>query len=112
MPKRTRTTLRERDLSKHQVSHETKIGRQIIPQANGCWLWKGQSQRYGASTVGPSQHKAKVHRYVYGLLVGPIDDELILHHHCETPGCCNPAHLEPMTQGDHRRLHAALKRSA
>lgn len=39
-----------------------------------------------------------VHRLLYTLLVGPIPDELVLDHKCKDRACCNPSHVEPVTQ--------------
>ncbi|TDD77726.1 HNH endonuclease [Actinomadura rubrisoli] len=38
-----------------------------------------------------------VHRFVYESLVGPIPEGLVLDHLCRVRACCNPAHLEPVT---------------
>jgi HNH endonuclease len=83
-----------------------RIGAQIEPQHDGCWLWRGNPDTYGK----PNQHGSSVlvHRYVYRILVGPIPDGHDLHHTCETPGCCNPAHLVPLTHSEHRALHHQL----
>jgi hypothetical protein len=42
--------------------------------------------------------------------VGEIPEGHHLHHTCETPGCCNPAHLEPLSPGDHVRKHRDSRR--
>lgn len=87
---------------------ETQVGRMIEPQPNGCWLFKGRPDDYGDATVGGTRIRA--HRFVYETLVGPIPDGHVVHHECETPGCCNPEHLTPLTIGDHNRRHAEMKR--
>lgn len=89
-------------------SMETKIGKNIQPQANGCWLWKGNADEYGL----PGYLGIVVHRFVYQTLIGPIPAEHVLHHTCENKGCCNPLHLVPMLNGDHISHHAALRRQA
>lgn len=86
---------------------ETRVGRHIEPQPNGCWLYNGQTDRYGQVK---GAHRGRrwsmpAHRFVYEVLVGRIPEGHHLHHECETPGCCNPEHLAPLTPGDHRRLH-------
>lgn len=85
-----------------------RIGSQIVPQANGCWLWRGRTDIYGKANEHGSQ--LTVHRYVYEILVGPIPDGCHLHHECETPSCCNPAHLVPLTPKEHKAAHRELSR--
>lgn len=40
-----------------------------------------------------------VHRLAYEVEVGPLGDRVICHR-CDTPLCCNPAHMMPGTQAD------------
>lgn len=53
------------------------------PQGYGMFYWDGRLQR--------------VHRIVYELVVGPIPAGLVIDHLCRNRGCCNPDHLEPVT---------------
>ncbi|MFK5284023.1 HNH endonuclease signature motif containing protein, partial [Lacticaseibacillus paracasei] len=46
--------------------------------------------------VGGKSQKA--HRFMYERLVGPIPAGMQLDHLCRVRPCCNPAHLEPVTQ--------------
>jgi hypothetical protein len=63
----------------------------------GCWPWRGNlnSNGYGRLYVGI--HRRAAHRIAYELLVGPIPEGLTLDHLCRNHACCNPAHLEPVT---------------
>lgn len=83
-----------------------EVGSKIEPHPSGCWLWTGRIvDGYGhAPTVGI------VHRFVYRTLVGPIPEGYVIHHACGVRACCNPAHLVPMTIGDHVVYHAAERR--
>ena len=92
-------------------SLEAQVGRRIHPQPNGCWLWDGQTERYGHVIVTISGERSQVHahRWVYETLVGPIPKNHQLHHECETKGCVNPAHLVPLLPAAHYRQHAVLK---
>ncbi len=85
----------------------------------GCWLWTGEIDRYGYGCFGigskadGTRRKAKAHRVTYAALRGEIPAGLLTDHVCHTvavdaggcPGgnaclhrrCCNPWHLEMVT---------------
>jgi hypothetical protein len=85
-------------------SREAEIGAHIKPQPDGCWLYNGEADKY--HTIFWRGRTQPAHRVVYEILVDEIPDGLHLHHNCETPGCVNPEHLEPVTPGEHRTIHA------
>ena len=64
-----------------------------VPES-GCWLWLGGWTRKGYGRL-PLRDRSSVlaHRLFYEAHVGPIPDGLIVCHTCDTPACCNPAHL-------------------
>jgi HNH endonuclease len=91
-----------------------------------CWPWTGGkigSSGYGQFSVGPRGNSvgSTAHRWAYEYAVGPIPAGLVLDHACHTDdptciegdacphrACCNPAHLEPVTQAENlRRKHNA-----
>lgn len=95
-----------------------------------CWLWLGTLNDRGYGTVGvpggeivaiepmnysPSRKDDRMrlaHRIIYELLVGPIPKGYHLHHRETCPhNCVNPAHMTPMTPGEHSRLHPDNARS-
>lgn len=90
-------------------SDEARVGRLIKPQPNGCWIHGDDPNLYRKQRLREGQRQ--IHRYVYETLRGPIPEGWVLHHHCETPACCNPDHLEPMTYSEHRRLHLQARRA-
>lgn len=73
--------------------------RQRIVMIGDCWAWcgvvNGHSGYGQVNWRGYTAHK--VHRATYELLVGPIPDGLTIDHLCFNRMCCNPAHLEPVT---------------
>lgn len=69
-----------------------------------CWVYTGYRNHKGYGWIrAGSRGKASVHRVVYEALVGPIPDGLLLDHLCRVRSCCNPAHLEPVTQWENTR---------
>lgn len=75
-----------------------------VEKSPTCWLWKSTTTAsgYGVfatySPDGPKQVRA--HRYAYELVVGPIPEGLVLDHLCRVQTCVNPAHLEPVENGE------------
>jgi len=65
-----------------------------------CWIWTGAvfQRRGGYGAVGYEGRTWRIHRLTYTLLVGPVPSGLVLDHLCRQRLCCNPAHLEPVTQ--------------
>jgi len=87
--------------SKIRVSTET-----------GCWEWTAAIGTVGYGKIVWEGRVVDSHRVVYGLLVGPIPDGLVIDHLCHTPECrdfadrtgcthrrCqNPEHMSTVTQ--------------
>ena len=87
-----------------------------VVMGDNCWYWSGAHNGlgYGQFQTGPraSRETFYSHRFVYEELRGPIPEGLELDHLCRNPGCCNPAHLEPVThQQNMKRSKAATKMS-
>lgn len=73
----------------------------------GCWVWRGARQKSGYGNVKMNKRHHGVHRLVFEILRGPVPNGLVLHHRCTNKPCCNPDHLEPVTQSENRRRHWA-----
>jgi hypothetical protein len=71
----------------------------VVVRPSGCWEWQGSliSQGYGSFGIGPTGRGVRVHRFAYELLRERIPDGLTLDHLCRNRACCNPNHLEPVT---------------
>lgn len=69
-----------------------------------CWLWKAacSPSGYGRFSVvyGAVRTTQQAHRVAYELVKGVIPDGMIVRHDCDTPACCNPAHLQLGTHQD------------
>lgn len=90
--------------------------RVAIDPETGCWNWTGgtNSNGYGWGQKGPGQPKRVMHRIMWEAHNnGPIPDGLQLDHLCRNRLCCNPAHLEPVTnaQNTTRQDHANRRKS-
>lgn len=72
-----------------------------VNKTETCWLWTGQLDISGYGQILRNGKLFKTHRVAYELLVGPIPEGLTLDHvkdrGCQHRSCCNPAHLEPVT---------------
>lgn len=69
----------------------------FIDASGDCWNWTGGTDPDGYGIGRVNNKSVRVHRTVYKHLVGPIDDNLVLDHLCQNRRCCNPDHLEPVT---------------
>jgi len=90
---------------------DPRIERMISAQSDfGCWLWQGATVFAGNGRVPYGRIcrgnvRLLAHRWVYTVMVGPIDPGHELHHECCTPLCVNPRHLEALHPDDHDWLH-------
>jgi len=69
----------------------------IAVDERGCWVWQNACNNKGYGQVGVGGKVCSTHRVAYELLVGPIPAGLHIDHLCRNRACCNPAHLEPVT---------------
>ena len=96
-----------------------------VDEHTGCWLWTGAKNKAGygrvAMPTGTQGGRTElVHRVTYTEYVGPIPEGLVLDHTCHDPevcidpcphtACCNPEHLEPVTQREN--LHRGAGQQA
>lgn len=68
-----------------------------------CWISGYAHNGVGYTCVATEGRRVLCHRFTYELFVGPIPDGLVLDHLCRVPRCCNPAHLEPVTNRENLR---------
>jgi len=88
---------------------------------DGCWLWTGGKDQYGYGMTFYRGIRERSHRVVYSMIIGPIPKGVDarrhaqLDHVCKNKSCCNPEHLELVTQrenvlrGDSPPAQNALK---
>lgn len=94
------------------LSDLAKFHKSYTVMDNGCWQWRRAISRAGYGvmrvTCDSRPRAVNAHRWGYQQLVGPISPELTLDHLCRNRGCVNPAHLEPVTQGQNVRRGRAM----
>ncbi len=82
----------------------------IAVSENGCWLWQRyrDSRGYGCTTV--SGYPVRCHTVTWFMKHGTIPEQgRHLDHLCNTPQCCNPAHLRDCTHQENLSRAAMLK---
>lgn len=78
-----------------------------------CWIW---NKTKPATTTGYSQLSINgvthlLHRLVFELYHGPLQDGECVLHTCDNRPCCNPDHLVAGTKGDNNKDRAEKGRS-
>lgn len=71
--------------------------------ATPCRIFLGSKDKLGYGRIHRSGIPELVHRIVYEQERGEIPDGLVIDHLCRVPACCNPDHLEPVTQRENVR---------
>lgn len=88
---------------------EERLWSRVTISDSGCWEWQGAlTAGYGVIGRGSrSEGTVLTHRLAYELVVGPIpEDRPHIDHLCRNRRCCNPDHLEAVTQAENnRRAH-------
>ncbi len=75
-----------------------------VPEPNsGCWLWLGMVDECGYARVQYHGRLRGAHRAMYERERGPVPAGLVLDHLCRVRSCVNPAHMEPVTNGENLR---------
>lgn len=75
----------------------SKVDRSTGPDT--CWLWTA-STAHGYGSVGYSGRTYIAHRIAFFLTHHTDPGALFVRHTCDTPLCCNPAHLLLGTHAD------------
>jgi predicted RNA-binding Zn-ribbon protein involved in translation (DUF1610 family) len=92
----------------------TALSRLVIPEdRDQCWGWRGVlSGQKGYPSFGlwtsrlhngwgrkrRAPKAVRIHRLMYVTEVGPIKKGMVIDHLCNNPTCCNPQHLQQVTQ--------------
>jgi len=63
---------------------------------SGCWEWTMCKDTYGYGIFWIGR-KTSPHRFIYEYYYGQICPDLTIDHLCRNRACCNPIHLEQVT---------------
>lgn len=83
-----------------------------------CWPWLGALMGRDVADGGGYGYfwrragSCYAHRIAYELSAGPIPAGLFIDHLCRNRQCVNPAHLEPVTNGENQRRGYAARAAA
>lgn len=92
-----------------------KFQANITINTDGCWLWSKNMNRNGYGRVYvPGGKREVAHKFIYKLLHGEYNESLLLDHvYCKHRNCCNPTHVEPVTnqQNVHRGTATLFKKN-
>lgn len=72
----------------------------VLPRtipAGECRNWTGYVGTSGYGELNVGGKKIAVHRYVFGEVHGEVPAGLVVDHNCRNRRCCNPDHLEAIT---------------
>lgn len=91
---------------------ETIVGRIMskVVYDFGCWTWRSPSTT--GNGYGLINHDGKmrlVHRVMFTAENGAIPEGAHIDHLCRNTFCCNPTHLEPVTQAENNRRSEAWR---
>lgn len=63
------------------------------PELGPCWIWVMAKSEKGYGVTSYDHKFTTAHRLSWFFTNGRIDSSEMVCHHCDTPPCCNPAHL-------------------
>lgn len=92
-----------------RVDPVTRIMRRVVHTDHGCWLWPGAQQSRGYGSVGAvgrcgaGNPARSTHRVMFEHKHGPAGDEVVIDHLCRNKLCCNPDHLQAVSNAENAR---------
>lgn len=69
----------------------------VVDDATGCHDWPGSTSKKGYGKVYRGGRNWMAHVWYWTQRNGPVPAGLQLDHKCRNRRCCNPDHLEPVT---------------
>lgn len=94
-------------IHKHEDAHAIKrrLHALIETDEDGCWIFQGRccKEGYGRFWVRGNSSELS-HRASYALYKGRIRSGKVIDHKCSKRRCCNPDHLQQVSQSKNVRL--------
>lgn len=95
--------------------HKRIFNKIIVNESTKCWEWIGSKDQSGYGLLWYKGRTERIHRVLYAFFVNPIPRETItirkqsIDHLCRNHSCCNPEHLELVTQKENGLRGVGLK---
>lgn len=64
---------------------------------SGCWIWPVVDRRTGYGRISVDGRYISAHRFAFLSFHGAIPESYVIDHLCRNRACCNPDHLEAVT---------------
>ncbi|QWY84652.1 HNH endonuclease [Microbacterium phage Footloose] len=82
-----------------------------LDKAGPCWTFTGAIATSGYGRIGVNKRTLQAHRAAYEVFIGPIPDGAHIDHLCRNRRCCNPKHLEAVSQAENNRRAGLVRRA-
>ncbi len=89
-----------------------KLQNFVNKQEYGCWEWTLSLNECGYGEILIDQERYLIHRLFYTVYKGNLVEGLVIDHLCRNRACCNPHHLEQVTQAENVKRGEAGKHFA
>jgi hypothetical protein len=77
-----------------EATPEIRFWRNVLRgRSDECWLWNGHLNTSGYGQFSVNGRLILGHRFSFEMRYGPVLPGVLVLHRCDTPRCCNPAHL-------------------
>lgn len=74
-----------------------RVAEKVSITSAGCWLFSGWLRPDGYGKIWSRGRMRSVHREVFEHMRFPLPEGVVLDHLCRNRSCCNPSHLDPVT---------------